>query len=50
MDTLVNTIEDKDSQKLRETLGKEMSKALVKTHVKAINFEKVETVGETQKD
>ena len=47
---LVITIEDEDSEKFADTLGKEMGKALVKTLVVAIELEKVETVGETLKD
>ena len=50
MDMLVITIEDEDSEKFADTLGKEMGKALVKTLVVAIELEKVETVGETLKD
>lgn len=50
MDTLVITIEDEDSEKFGDTLGKELGKARVKTLVEAIELEKVKTVGETLKD
>lgn len=38
MDTLVNTIEDEDSEKIGDTVGKAMGKALVKTLVEAIDL------------